>query len=651
MICKNSSSSNFREWSQKALEEEQKRKEEEDRRKREEKEKKQQQLQQQQQQHVGTDATAEVTGGALKNPSAPNGDVQAGGDKSTPSQVPHTIVTKSLKKNFASLDCGAKVLSANPEAQSPGNIISSQRDEYMLNKCGDSAWFVVELCESIKALKVELANFELYSSVPHEFRVWLVNSYPAREKDWVLFGNFRADDVRDVQTFHSKEGVFGKYAKVEILSSHGSEHFCPVSMFKIYGISEIELMGGDDDDDDDVVGNLEEVVGVQPTPATPPAPPSGIVSYLKEKMGATLERVVGVFSPRDQSKSEAASTALNDTSLAGNSLKYEVACPDCDVERFRDVYVHVVTSFDHLRKAIENNPSLRSALQNGLCQSHGLKLDVGLGANVTDLENTSTCVAYQTMEFYRTLFGSSGTIALCNVLMAEEGLLPVSTKSQAAGPATTESPKAGSGITGAKTDVANSSVSEIRPIETGGADSSTTGVAKPPLVEHTNKKSKGVEQDSPHNVLVPEGPTSGDKSEQKLKESGQSKGNIDLDVSKRDQEAHGGGDSGSGSADPKAQPAGGVDSSRKSDAVPEVRKPGEAPGPAPSPGKNVEPEQPLKDPPKVVHVPPSTKAHVSTPPQNANGNGASGGGGGPRESVWQKLTNRIKVYITCIAPT
>ena len=37
---------------------------------------------------------------------------------------------------------------------------------------------------------------------------------------------------------------------MEILNHHGGEHYCPVSLFRIYGVSEIELMGGDDDDDD-----------------------------------------------------------------------------------------------------------------------------------------------------------------------------------------------------------------------------------------------------------------------------------------------------------------------------------------------------------------------------------------------------------------
>ena len=67
----------------------------------------------------------------------------------------------------------------------------------MLNKCTDEGWFVVELCESIRAHKVELANFELFSSTPKDVRVSLAGTYPAKE--WELFGVFEAEDSRDVQ--------------------------------------------------------------------------------------------------------------------------------------------------------------------------------------------------------------------------------------------------------------------------------------------------------------------------------------------------------------------------------------------------------------------------------------------------------------------
>ena len=52
----------------------------------------------------------------------------------------------------------------------------------MLNKCEDQGWFVVELCESIRAHKIELANYELFSSIPKDVRISLANAYPAKAR-------------------------------------------------------------------------------------------------------------------------------------------------------------------------------------------------------------------------------------------------------------------------------------------------------------------------------------------------------------------------------------------------------------------------------------------------------------------------------------
>lgn len=57
-------------------------------------------------------------------------------------------------KNYASPDCGAKVIAANPEAASPSAILSPTRDDYMLNPCNVKIWFVVELCEPIQPQRV-----------------------------------------------------------------------------------------------------------------------------------------------------------------------------------------------------------------------------------------------------------------------------------------------------------------------------------------------------------------------------------------------------------------------------------------------------------------------------------------------------------------
>ena len=61
-------------------------------------------------------------------------------------------------KNYASPDCGAKIVAANPESRSVRNVLVSTRDEYMLNTCKTRIWFVVQLCEAIQAKKIELGE-------------------------------------------------------------------------------------------------------------------------------------------------------------------------------------------------------------------------------------------------------------------------------------------------------------------------------------------------------------------------------------------------------------------------------------------------------------------------------------------------------------
>jgi hypothetical protein len=61
---------------------------------------------------------------------------------------------KLRSKNYASPDCGAKIVGTNPEAMHAESIISPSRDEYVLNACSNRFWFVVELCEAIQAKKV-----------------------------------------------------------------------------------------------------------------------------------------------------------------------------------------------------------------------------------------------------------------------------------------------------------------------------------------------------------------------------------------------------------------------------------------------------------------------------------------------------------------
>jgi hypothetical protein len=55
-------------------------------------------------------------------------------------QLPPVKLRK--KKNYASQECGAKILASNPEASSPRSVLNSNRDEYMNNPCKAKRWLV-----------------------------------------------------------------------------------------------------------------------------------------------------------------------------------------------------------------------------------------------------------------------------------------------------------------------------------------------------------------------------------------------------------------------------------------------------------------------------------------------------------------------------
>lgn len=169
---------------------------------------------------------------------------------------------KLRAKNYASPDCGAKIIASNSEAQNTGAVLTSSKDEYMLSPCTNRIWFVVELCEAIQAEKIDLANFELFSSSPKNFSVAVSNRFPTRE--WSNVGRFIADDQRNIQSFELHPHLFGKFVRVDIHSHYNSEHFCPISLFRVYGTSEFEAfetenrLPADDIDDFDDEETVEQ---------------------------------------------------------------------------------------------------------------------------------------------------------------------------------------------------------------------------------------------------------------------------------------------------------------------------------------------------------------------------------------------------------
>ncbi|XP_036939910.1 SUN domain-containing ossification factor-like isoform X1 [Acanthopagrus latus] len=155
---------------------------------------------------------------------------------------------KRVQKNFnnyASVECGAKILGANQDAKSTSAILKENMDLYMLNPCSNKIWFIIELCEPVQVKQLDIANFELFSSTPKDFLVSISDRYPTNK--WLKLGMFHARDERTVQSFPLDEDIYAKYVKmftkyikVELLSHFGSEHFCPLSLIRVFGTSMVE---------------------------------------------------------------------------------------------------------------------------------------------------------------------------------------------------------------------------------------------------------------------------------------------------------------------------------------------------------------------------------------------------------------------------
>ncbi|CAK8691686.1 unnamed protein product [Clavelina lepadiformis] len=162
----------------------------------------------------------------------------AGTENGSPSQ--RVIRTKKSQVNYASQDCGAKVLSNNPEAKHVSAILDENKDMYMLNPCSTNIWFVIELCEPIQVRQIQLANLELFSSSPRVYDLSISERFPARE--WKPLGTFEARNERTVQTFapNREELMFTKYLKFEMKSHFGNEHFCPLTLLRVFGVSMVE---------------------------------------------------------------------------------------------------------------------------------------------------------------------------------------------------------------------------------------------------------------------------------------------------------------------------------------------------------------------------------------------------------------------------
>ncbi|XP_017796829.1 PREDICTED: SUN domain-containing ossification factor [Habropoda laboriosa] len=359
---------------------------------------------------------------------------------------------KVRSKNYASPDCGAKIVAANPEAHSARSVLVSTRDEYMLNTCTSRIWFVVELCEAIQAKKIELANFELFSSSPKDFSVYISDRFPTR--DWSPVGQFTAKDIKDIQNFALQPHLFGKFIKIELQTYYGSEHFCPISLFRAYGTSEFEVLETETENqilretqtnlDDEEDGDEEEVLDVEDG-----EPPRNLFGSARDAVLSIMKKAAEVLvksSDLTSNNITKIQQSMDDGNILENSFmtcttpRYTILCDNCSDQKFAKIFQLVSCREQQLNELLEIDLVNRTLRQNGLCEIYGVGFETSAkreterkGEKIKNVEKydqveeefDSTKNFH--LKFITSILNSEYIAALCNVLAIKERKMVMNT--------------------------------------------------------------------------------------------------------------------------------------------------------------------------------------------------------------------------------
>ncbi|CAL1409753.1 unnamed protein product [Linum trigynum] len=156
-------------------------------------------------------------------------------------KVVHRMEPGGKEYNYASASKGAKVLAFNKEAKGASNILMRDKDKYLRNPCSaEEKYVIIELSEETLVDTIEIANFEHYSSNLKDFEVLGSLVYPTSE--WVKLGNFTTANVKQARRFVLPEHKWVRYLKLNLLSHYGSEFYCTLSLFEVYGVDAVEKM-------------------------------------------------------------------------------------------------------------------------------------------------------------------------------------------------------------------------------------------------------------------------------------------------------------------------------------------------------------------------------------------------------------------------
>lgn len=209
----------------------------------------------------------------------------------------------------------------------------------------------MELCEPIQCERVELANFELFSSSPKDLSVAVGNRFPTR--DWSNVGVFQAKDERDIQNFDLSPRLFGKFVRVDISSHYNSEHYCPLSLFRVFGTSEFEAFETDNEPaslDDDEEDDEENEVRKDKNQNLLNRAGEAVMNIVKK-----AAEVLVKSNDQDLKNNNHNETVLTTNNFESNgcmSLSHNVLCQQCNEHQLSDLVDLMSCNYGTLEKFV-----------------------------------------------------------------------------------------------------------------------------------------------------------------------------------------------------------------------------------------------------------------------------------------------------------
>lgn len=248
-----------------------------------------------------------------------------------------------VRYNYAAASHGAKVVATNKEAKGGNAVLDDDKDKYWRTPCSAEVKFlVIELSEVLTRVDaVVLGNYEFYSSQVKEFEVLGSRAYPTQR--WTLLGRFNATNVRGPQAFDVGVEVdhLLRYVQLRLLSAHGAEFFCTLTLVRVLGIDELEALREEmealtlTDDSTSASANVAPANVVAPPPPplpppTPPTPPNPPPLPPVAPSKVPLEDEQGTFLAAEEALSSPAVAVAVAVAVAPAALNGEHTGPDRD---------------------------------------------------------------------------------------------------------------------------------------------------------------------------------------------------------------------------------------------------------------------------------------------------------------------------------